>query len=371
MKTRGLLITLMAYSWPTAAFAQNSSGHSGSAELGPLAPAGRSESVLSGASFDFSLDDDAPSASVQIGGFFVRNEDDEEEQRTKQSNWLWSVRATAPIGGSSDLSSRSALDALSNGARLSVSISHGWFSTATSRLNGEPFQTYMASARANCREDALQNRSLSEEARATELARCDNAPRTPEFARQHSDASKAEINRALFDSSFRLGGEASIGVDRFTYIDPATLGEIERTKVQYSGAAFFTWFPSDAMSALIGRGEYQRGYQAAEEALVCRPVVTDPADDCVTGISGPPSRTERLNFSLEYRRVFDLRWRRGMLAISPRGTIDALTGEVEVDFPIYFIPRGTSPISPGIRATYSSERDEVVFGVFLKTTFSL
>ncbi len=367
MKTSALLIALVASSWPAVAVAQNDT-----VELGPSAPAGRSETALDGVSFDLSIDDDAPSASLQVGGFFVDNRPGANGRAATQSNWLWSVRATAPIGGSSDLSSRAALDALGNGSRLTVSISHGRFSSATGRLNEERIHAYTDSARANCREAALRNREYSDEERAAEVSRCENTPRRPDFLRQYSDASSAAVNRALFGGlAFRVGGEASIGVDRFTYIDASTLGEIKDTRVQYSGSLFFTWFPADAMSAVIGRGEYQRGHQAAEEALVCRPVVVDPSDDCVTGISGPPSRVERLNFSLEYRRVFDLRWRRGMFAISPRGTIDALTGEVEVDFPIYFIPRGSSPISPGIRATYSSERNEVVFGVFLKTTFSL
>ncbi len=371
MRTLSLLAASLALSWPAMAMAQSSASPD-SAEIGPLAPAGRSESALDGVSVDLSLDDDAPSAALQIGGYLVRNRPGTAGHPASQSNWLWSVRAAAPIGGSTNLSSRSTLDALGNGSRLSVSISHGSFSSATGSLDQEPFVTYMASARENCRAEARQNPDYSEEERTAELARCTNTPRNPQFARQYSDASPAAVNRALFGGlTFRVGGEASIGVDRFTYIDAATLDEIARTRVQYSGALFFTWFPSDAMSALIGRGEYQRGYRAADEAIVCRPVVVNPNDDCVTGISGPPGRTERLNLSLEYRRVFDMRWRRGMFAISPRGTIDALTGEFEFEFPLYFIPRGTSPISPGIRATYSSERNEVIFGVFLKTTFSL
>lgn len=376
MKTLGLVIALTASCWPAIAAAQDARAGSAaspdSAEIGPLAPAGRSESALDGVSFDLSIDDETPSASLQVGGFFVRNRPGADGRAATQSNWLWSVRATAPIGGTSDVTSRPTLDALGNGSRLSVSISHGRFSSATGNLDREPFIGYWRSALANCLSEAQRNRELSEEERQAAVRLCNSDPGTPQFARRYSDASPAAVNRALFGGlAFRVGGEASIGVDRFTYIDASTLGEIRDTKVQYSGSLFFTWFPADAMSALIGRGEYQRGYQAAEEALVCRPVVTDPDDDCVTGISGPPSRTERLNFSLEYRRVFDLRWRRGMFAISPRATIDALTGEVEAEFPIYFIPRGTSPVSPGIRATYSSERDEVVFGVFLKTTFSL
>lgn len=372
MRTFSLLVALMATSWPTVAAAQGAGASPDTAELGPLAPAGRSESALDGVSFDISLDDDAPSASVQVGGFLVDNRPGVNGRAATQSNWLWSAKATAPIGGATDLSARSTLDALADGSRLTLSISHGRFASGTGNLNEEPFLGYMASARVNCVAEAERNREYTPEERAAEVTRCNNVPRNPQFARQYSDASPAAVNRALFGGfTFRVGGEASIGVDRFTYINAATLAEIEDTKVQYSGALFFTWYPSDAMSALIARGEYQRGYEAAEEALVCRPVVVDPADDCVTGISGPPSRIERLNFSLEYRRVFDLRLRQGMIAISPRATIDALTGEVEVDFPIYFIPRGTSPVSPGIRATYSSERGEVVFGVFLKTTFSL
>lgn len=387
MKALAIIAALAAVSWPALAAAQEpapesstavansrargSSHAAGHAE--PGAPAGRSETVLDGVAFDLEVSGDEPQASLQLGGFVTRSRSGDEDEGTSQSNWLWSARLTVPVGGSEDLTASSTLDALSDGTTLKLNTSWFWFSTGTGRLGDPAFLGHMRSATANCVREAEGNPALDREQRTARMEWCRNTGRYPTlaFARQYADASVAEVNRSVLGDMWRIGGEGSIGFNRFSYIDSTTLAEVDETKAQYSVAIFGTYYPSDAMSAVIARAEYQNAYEAAEEALVCRPVVVDPADDCVNGISGPPTNVERLNFSLEYRQVFDTRSRLGRFAISPRATIDALTGEFEAELPFYVIPRGESPISPGFRVSYSSEDDEVVFGIFLRTTFSL
>lgn len=80
---------------------------------------------------------------------------------------------------------------------------------------------------------------------------------------------------------------------------------------------------------------------------------------------------ERVNLSVEYRRLLDSGWSLGSFAISPRVSIDTLSGDYELEFPLYFIPRGDWPIAPGVRVSYSSEKNDVQFGAFLNWSFLL
>jgi|GEM_PF-853238 len=365
------MIALALVSWPAIATArdQHAADRRGAEDVTPPAPAGRNENFLDGVAFDLSVDEDEAKASMQVGGYASRTAFTG-GGNASQTNLLWSIKAEVPVGGSSDLTSRSSLDALSDGSRLTLDLSLFGFKSAAANSSSPAFDRIMVSARRNCEVEAADEPDSTQAQIDQQVARCRNARNEPAFARKYSDYSDNAINRTLFSGIWRVGAEASIGVDRFAYIDAATLGEKKKSKIQYSAALFFAYYPSDAVSAVVARGEYQRAYEAADEAIICRPVVTDPDADCVNGISGPPTEIERLNLSLEYRRVFDSGWRRGSFATSPRATIDALSGEWEAELPIYFIPRGDSPISPGVKVAYSSEKDKVAFGLFMRSTFS-
>ena len=76
-------------------------------------------------------------------------------------------------------------------------------------------------------------------------------------------------------------------------------------------------------------------------------------------------------FNVEYRRTFDIGWSFADLAISPITSYDEGDGEFGIELPIYLLPHAKSPILPGIKLGCSSDEDEVTFGFFLKSSFSL
>lgn len=193
---------------------------------------------------------------------------------------------------------------------------------------------------------------------------------TRQFAIDHSGISEAAINRATLEPGYAIGIEGSVGLDVFDYRTPVTLTEHSRTQPNFSIKTYFTYFPSDAMSMLTIAAEYRNEFKAQDEQILCPPVVNNPNDDCRTAPPGPPTNSDSLLLSAEYRRVLRNFGRLGQVAIAPRASIDALSGEYELTLPIYLRPRSDFGLLPGLSFTYNSEHDEFIVGVFLKRSFN-
>jgi hypothetical protein len=351
------LVTIVA---APAAARPGSTERSGAHDLAPPAPAGRSEQLLDGVEFELSISGDEPSAAVQYGRTTVRNRFDA-EGAGKQLSESWAIRLSMPVGGSNDLTSGKTLNALADGPKATFTYSIFGFESAAQNFNSPRFKAIMRDARLACERTAS-----TEEAKAD----CRNAGPSQEFAEEHSSYSTQALARALFSSMWRVGVEASVGLNRFEYFD-AGLVERNKTKPQYAAAVFGAFYPAGGLSAGILKAEYQRAYEAADETILCKPVITNPAADCVKGSPAAPGRVERLNLSTEFRQVFPIDKKGAALAVSPKGTIDALSGDYSVELPVYYIPTWDLPISPGASLSYSSDKDKVSFGLFLKASFTL
>ncbi|MDQ4088067.1 MAG: hypothetical protein M3177_08700 [Pseudomonadota bacterium] len=326
---------------------------------GPPPPAGRTDNIFDGVSAEFSVSEKESQAALEIGDTSAWQTGTSAQGVPEFLNANWTLRLSLPVGGQDDISSSDTLLGLLDGPKLTLHVSLLGFRSAN--LRTPRFVTLMSTAFENCR-----NRAATTEARGA----CSLAP-DPEFALDHSGASPAEVNRSIYSWMWRIGLEGGIQHNEFDFVDPTTLRPLQDSKFDLSAAVVGTLYPPDAMSAIIGRVEYERTWEAADEEIICRPVVVDPDDDCVSGAPTRPEQAERLNLSLEYRRVFDT-GRGGMsLAMSPRGTIDALSGDFEAELPIYVIPRDEDfPITPGVTLGYSTDEDEVTLGIFLRTSFS-
>lgn len=189
------------------------------------------------------------------------------------------------------------------------------------------------------------------------------------FLRRFSGKSNAYVNRLAFTSTQRFGFEVEVGVNRFDYLDATTLTVMDPAKPSFSGSAFWGHYFPSGVSALIGRVQYQTGYEAVDAVVVCKPVVADPAKDCAKGSPSAPTHFERVNFSVEFRQIVQTGWKVGDLAVAPKGTYDVLSNDFELSFPVFFVPAGDSSISPGFSITYSSKKDAVDFGLFLRKSF--
>lgn len=325
----------------------------------PPPPAGRTDDILDGIAVEFAVEDQDPEASVEVGNSWMLRQGRNARGLPEYLNANWNIKLTVPLAGDDDLTSSSTLFGVLNGPKLTVNL--GLFGFRVADLQTEAFGTLMTRANERCQRDATTD---------AERANC-TARRDPTFARAHG-FSDAEINRTIFGWMWRVGFEGSIAANQYEHVEAATLTRRQDTHMTYSAALTAGFYPPDGVSAILLRGGYERGYESEDKRIICRPAVIDPANDCVTGIPSPASRTEALNFSLEYRRVFDTGRRSGSLAMSPRLAIDALSGEFEAELPVYFIPRDSDfPISPGVRIGYSSEKHDVSFGVFLRTSFKI
>ena len=331
-------------------------------------PAGRPGILKPGFTFDIETSEDGSTVSAQLSGGSIRqrgrNVDGQPKHKPFGSNWL--VKVTVPIEGLEALQKPGAtLDLLQNGTKINFSYSFLRFGGAGETLSGGPFLTQiMPAARKACKERVDLAAARAED----HLKYCDSVWPDPEFARGY--LGEAAVNESLYGGGMWQGGiEGALSVARFDYIDPTTLATLSPEKTSGSVSGFLSYYPSDAMSMWGARAEYQNGFKAGETQAICKPVVVDPAVDCVSGLPAPV-HTERLNVSFEYRRVIDTGLDVGDFAISPRVTYDTLSNEAIAEFPVYFLPAKAGPFSPGVTATYSTKTEELSLTFFVRTSFT-
>lgn len=278
----------------------------------PSSPAGRSDGLLEGIGMELSVNNDKPEITLAFGRRLPPSRtvgDDGVTARFSQISW--DLSASAPFGGKDDLTDPQTLDKLSNGSSLTFNLSQ--FSFSNSDAVGTPRPT----------------------------------------------------------GSWKVGGEATVGFNSFDYRDPGTLTEQTRDETQYSAGLFIAYYPSDFRSMISVGAKYQYAFEAQDEAILCKPVVLVPADDCSKASPGPPVQSEGMLFNVEYRRTFDIGLPFGELGLSPVVTYDESSDDFGIELPIYLVPSAKSSVLPGIRIGYSTENDETTFGVFLKSSFGL
>ncbi len=336
--------------------------------LAPPAPGGSNDAIFRGFDLNLDISEDESKASFSIGGYRV---DDTElgGGDASQQSYSWSAKLALPVGGGDDITSKKTRNGFYDGAKLTLGASLLSFGSSPRRAFNPPFDSLPRTLGAT---DTIMGRAIAacrnQAADAAAIKACENAGPSPDFAVKYG-ASRREVAKALYSGMTRFGFDGSIGVDRFAFIIPVTLAERKVTKPQFSGGAYIAYYPADAATAFIGRVEYANLFKASDEAIICKPVVVTPADDCVKGSPARPANVEKLNLSLDARHVFDIGIQPLKIGLGVTGTIDALGGDWKVEVPLYFIPSGKSPVLPGIKATYSSDTNEFDVAIFLRATF--
>jgi hypothetical protein len=336
-----------------------------------LAPAGSDDSIERGLKFNLDVSEDESSVSMQLGQASTPS--------GSGTSTNWQVKLTVPIEGLEDFKPGSDLDLMSDGTKLTFSFSFLSFDGSAGAFTSGEFQRYIwEPALEECADRGVRAGANLETAKKDcglyppgTGSGMDLRPRIPTsaYATQFMTPVLVDrMNRLLVGDIVRVGVEGAVGFDKMKYVDPATLAVMEPNKTQASGSLFIAWYPGTSKSVLTGRIEYQNGFEAQKEQAVCRPVVVDPATDCVTG-SLMPRHVERANISVEYRRVFSVNSNLGSFAIAPKATYDTLSNEFEGVFPVYFIPTDAGPFSPGFEVKYSSKTGEVTTGFFVRSTF--
>ena len=75
--------------------------------------------------------------------------------------------------------------------------------------------------------------------------------------------------------------------------------------------------------------------------------------------------------SLNYRAWLGTLPILGQTAISPQLTVDAHSGHVALDFPVYFATDDKGHLLGGLRFAYSTDGQEFVAGIFIDAPFSI
>lgn len=365
MSAVALLLAAAAVSQPAGADAASPTLPVRTADAAPnpfiQGPPSRGVDIVSGGNVALEVDPDK--SELTLGYSWARRASQLDGAGLRLARDVFHLELSLPVGGGDNLLDRETFDGLADGP--SISVSWTWFGTRSEdRFGSAAFGEVMADARRGCAADRSEANTLSVEQCAGYL---------PErrFAQRFSRRSEASINRILASPTYAAGIEGSIGLNRYEYRTGPTLTEHADTEPQFSVKLFGTLFPADGMSMLTGSVEYTNSFEAQDDQILCRPVVINPNDDCATAAPGPPNNVETLQFAVEYRRVLGSIRHVGEFAIAPQARIDALSGEYELELPLYLAPENDFGISPGFSISYSSEDDEVTVGLFLKKTFSL
>tara|TARA_R110001592_G_scaffold235105_1_gene493078 strand:- start:349 stop:1485 length:1137 start_codon:yes stop_codon:yes gene_type:complete len=363
-------IMVFACIHPSSAHAEDTDSlEDRSMRTGPPTPSGRFDTV--GKSIDLGLDisEQEAEASASIGGHVsVTQVDAGGVQR--QNALLWRVGVELPIGGSSDLFDDPTLDVLSDSVKFSGSLTWKRYSNDPSKVNSRKFQSLV---------DQAMNACIAAASSTTDEQNCrsDRARFGLEtYVRQHLEDADIQIARALYSGFYTFGVAGSVAVKRFQHTASGSLTENKDTKESFSLTATGTYYPSDAVSAWKLQAEYGNGFEELDKIPICRTVIIDPEDDCVFDAPGVPNKVESLVLRGEYRRYFPINGNDRGIGIAPLLSVDTLSGDLGVEFPIFYNLDGDSPVAPGIKFGYkkdsskpNNEDEALSIALFLKTTF--
>ena len=119
----------------------------------PPPPAGRSDDLLDGIAVDFSISDDDPEASVEVGNSFMVGPPRRNARGIPEYlNAHWNIRLTVPLAGDDDITSSSTLFGVLNGPKLTVNV--GLFGFRVADLQAPHFREIMVQADERCRQTA-------------------------------------------------------------------------------------------------------------------------------------------------------------------------------------------------------------------------
>lgn len=324
--------------------------------------------VNSATDFSWTLDvsTDKSSTTVGYGGYLVTGSSGAGNHSTDMT---WAVNAELPIGGKDNLAASSTLDRLNTGPKLSVSVNLMVSPKLRDLTETASFNDLMDAARRKCKEE-VGEQDLSAADAAQQLDICTNAANTPQFVKKYLPSGRLAMNRLLFQGYWEFGLEGSIGTDEFDFVTPGTFAKDAQRLTGWSVKGSIGYSPSDGVSALRFGVEFQRAPEELDKGIVCKAVVVSPSDDCSFSLSRAPRLEDSLIIRSEYRRFFPFSDYNGGIGIAVTGSYDALGNEWGFEFPVYLEIPGTTAILPGITFGYTSKKDKLTVGVFLKTAFS-
>jgi len=270
----------------------------------------------------------------------------------KQRDEQWSISFSAPLNknGNTDLAT---LDNLASGFKFEID-----FSRAGSKLR----------APRNATLDEIQRLAVAECIERGAVGCKDPANESDVFQRAYLGDAVVDRGMAIHRGSWRWGLTAAIGYDKFNYRDATTLQEMSENKVGASGSGYLGYLVPNGLTSFTLRTEYQYGYKAGKNKILCPGNPTNAVIQCFNDPVGPPSKEKSLLLS------FDLRHYLGdglgvPMAVAPLITYDATDDVLGVDLPLYLVSDGKLGLSGGLRMGWRSDTKDAVFGIFVGKRF--
>lgn len=309
--------------------------------------------------------EDESKASASVSGFAVRNRNLDNDPAKDRTDITWSLGIAVPVGGGDDLLDRASLEKLSNGTKISAGLNFLSY-------NFKPVEDWLPSARFDELMAVARRECLAAAKTDEDKAYCKDAMNSEDFVREHAPWLRLAANRAAYSGYWSYGIAGSVSFNKFTYYEAATLKELEASPSGYSASVNVAYFPADAVSAWKGEAEYSSAPEAADDAVNCKPVVIDPAEDCEYGAPSAPTREKSFVLRAKYLRYFPFRSGKAGIGAAIVGSKDTMSSDYGVELPVYVTIPGVSVVAPGVKFGYGSKDGETDFtaSVFLKTSFS-
>jgi hypothetical protein len=174
-----------------------------------------------------------------------------------------------------------------------------------------------------------------------------------------------------------LGGEASVGYQKFDFFDMATTVKNNTTKTPWSASAYVGWIWGDEAPLLLAKIAYKDSFKAAKDGTLCPvPAPVPTVLTCVTGAIGVPAETQSFVTTLEMRRELKLNGALNDVGIDSLGidakfTYDTKSDVYAFDLPLSFAVDDKGNLVGGVDFGWQSDHHEFIAGVFLNSAFSL
>lgn len=259
----------------------------------------------------------------------------------------WTLSLSSPIDKSDDITDLATLDGLANA--FTFSVNYASYSDDVERNT-----VRLRALRDQIRRDSGDpNKALS--------------PST--IAEVYGPLGRDEEVLAELRGAFRLlhsrfwSVKATVGREEFKYVDFTDFERESDTEVGWAftlrgGFMLGSW-------VLAGEAKIEDAKKNADATTQCRPIADSINLDCLTGPSGVPVDNDARLLGVEARRQFS------RFGISPSIRYDFEKEVLAADFPVFLWQDSKKQLTGGVRAGWRNDTDDLVFGLFVTSPFSL
>ncbi len=183
--------------------------------------------------------------------------------------------------------------------------------------------------------------------------------------------------RPIYFSTWLLGGEASVGYQKFDFFDMATAAKNNSTKTPWSASAYIGWIWGADAPLLLAKIAYEDSFKAGKSGTLCSvPAPVPPVLACVTGAIGVPKEEQGFVTTLELRRELKLDGALNDIGIDSLGidakfSYDTKSDVYAFDLPLSFAVDDKGNLVGGVDFGWQSDHHEFIAGIFLNSAFSL